>query len=64
MRCAKECNPIPSLVSISDSKVLAKTLRGSLNMLVLWIVERIHKSLKELSAKYFDLEASGAEILV
>ena len=61
MRCAKEYNPIPSLVSISDSIVLAKSIRGFLNILVRRIVERIHKSLNKLSAKYFDLEVLRAD---
>ena len=61
MRCAKEYNPIPSLVSISDPEVLAKSLRGFLNTAVNGIVERIHKSLRDLSAKYFDLEILRAD---
>ena len=61
MRSAKEYNSIPSFVSISDTIVLAKSIRGFLDSLVIGIVERIHKSLEELSAKYLDLEASRAD---
>ena len=61
MRCAKEYNSVPSFVSISDSIVPTKSIRCFLNVLVNGIVERVHKSLKELSAKYLDLEALRAD---